>query len=114
MTTASPPEMNWVNFPFTFESSDKIVASWEGAFDSAIPILEYKIFFYIPKYQRVLHLPDFCNGNDQAVIKNMSCSLNMTVFLDAPFYLELFDEVLIQVQARNKLGWSPLSPVNSV
>ena len=43
----------------------------------------------------------------------MNCSLDMKVFLDAPFYLELFDQVLIQVQARNKLGWSPLSPINS-
>jgi hypothetical protein len=34
----------------------------------------------------------------------------MKVFLDAPFYFQIYDVVLIQVQARNKLGWSPLTP----
>lgn len=50
MTTVSPPEIYWDALPSTFEYSDQLVASWEGAFDSAIPILEYKIFFNITKY----------------------------------------------------------------
>jgi hypothetical protein len=40
----------------------------------------------------------------------MNCSVDMKVFLDAPFYFQIYDVVLIQVQARNKLGWSPLTP----
>ena len=89
--------------------SNQIAAYWGEVFDSAIPILEYKIFFKISNDQTIL-LPELCDGADQIVIKNMNCSVDMKVFLDAPFYFQIYDVVLIQVQARNKLGWSSLTP----
>ena len=54
-----------------------------------------------------------CDGSDSDVINNKLCYVDMASLRGYPYFLQQAEEVIIKVQARNSVGWSLYSSVNT-
>ena len=48
-----------------------------------------------------------CNGEDEEVISDRTCTIPMSVLVNDPFYLAIGDAVSAKITARNIVGFSP-------
>jgi hypothetical protein len=89
--------------------SELVYVFWFLDSDNGSPITEYKIFIKKSNEDTYFEESSDCIGNDQGVIDNRSCFVNLSTLIAEPYNLVGGDSVWIKVIATNVYGDSDYS-----
>ena len=54
-----------------------------------------------------------CDGTSSTIVTNRQCTIPMTTFTADPFLLSPLDLIVVTIEAKNTLGYSPPSDENT-
>ena len=95
--------------------STAVTITWDAPLDSGgdgIAIDTYFIYIFGKDGVDSFETAD-CDGTDQAIFDARSCEVEMATLISAPYNLAQGAGIIVQVQAGNMIGTSPMSLLNT-
>lgn len=95
-------------------SAGKLAIDWNPSpNDHSSSVTQYEVKIQNKASTAVYTAHSQCDGTDSSVITNTNCEIDMTGFSSAPYNYAAGDLIVVQVLAKNAVGWSTASPDNS-
>jgi len=88
--------------------------AWQYPNDNSDTVVEYEILIRQGDMKTFTPQLLYCDGRSAAIVQKLYCLVPMSTLRAEPYSLKFKDYVFAKIKAKNALGWSPYSDLNSM